>query len=199
MARTKKKSGVGGTILFVILLAVIVVGVYIMITTGEDNGKLEPDVKRTETEVLLDRDMEKDYPGTIREVVKVYCRLAKCLYNEEFDEEQVEALTRQLRHLYDEELLAENEEQLHFAGIKGDIAHYQSNKMSINSYTVDRASDIQYKTTDKGETAGINMYFTINENGSFTRSYQEFILRKDADGKWRILGWRQVAESDVSE
>lgn len=199
MAKTRKKSGVGGTVLFVILMAVIIVGVYIMITTGEDNGKLEPEVKQTETEMLLDRDMEKDYPGTVREVVKVYCRLTMCLYNEEFDEEQVEALTRQLRCLYDEELLAENDEQTHFAGIKGDIAHYQSNKMSINSYTVDRASDIQYKTSDSGETAGINMYFTINENGSFKRSYQEFILRKDTGGKWKILGWRQTAESDVSE
>ena len=36
----------------------------------------------TEVQNILAKDMERNYPATVREVVRLYSRISKCYYNE---------------------------------------------------------------------------------------------------------------------
>ena len=107
----KSKMGIGGTILFVVLFVIVVVGIYLMITRNKNEGKLEPNVEVTEYSNLKQRNMITNYPQTAREVVKLYCRITKCLYNEDLSDSQVEELVDMLRMLYSTELLDEIRER----------------------------------------------------------------------------------------
>ena len=48
--------------------------------------------------------MENNYPKTVRDVIKLYTRYLKCLYNEKLSDEDIEALNKKMRELYCEKL-----------------------------------------------------------------------------------------------
>ena len=53
---------------------------------------------------ILDKDFENNYPGTPREVVKLYSRITTCIYNQAGEEDR-RKLVEKMRQLFDEELL----------------------------------------------------------------------------------------------
>ena len=58
--------------------------------------------------------------------------------------------------------------------------------------TVSESNEIEYKTVKKRECAYVTASYFVREGKSFTRTYQEYILRKDGKGNWKILGYHQV-------
>ena len=194
MADKEKKTGVLGTVVFVILLAAVVIGVYLTLNRNDDNGKLEADVEISEVNTLMSRDLTTDYPATAREVMKLYCRITQCLYSEELEDDEIAALVDQIRALYADDLLAENDRDTMLGLARGEIKHYRSNNMVINSYNVAESAEIVYYRTSKPYRAVINIYFTVKQDTAFTRAYEEFVLVEGDDGRWKILGWRQTEE-----
>lgn len=163
--------------------------------------KQEPKEKEPKTEVgkLLKRDIKGNYPGTPREVLKLYGRITKCLYSDEMNQEEQEQLTLQLRLLYDDELLENNPEKEHISNLSGDVKSYIENKQKITGYEAGLASDIEYKTIDSREYAILNLYFIIQQSGKqkqFTKSNEEFLLRKDKDNQWKIVHWKLIEEEE---
>lgn len=197
----KKKNGVLGTVIFLVILAAVVVGGFFYITGKKDPGKTEIAVNRTEKDILLDRTLTgKDYPATPREVLKLYCRLTKCIYNDELTDEEIRSLMRQIRKLYSAELLDANSEEEMYQYLLGEVKHYHDNKMSIHGYTVDAASRMRTINDSNGKHSVMNLYFTIREGNSFTKAYEEFALKEDeADGTWKIMGWRATDTTDISD
>lgn len=191
----KKKAGVGGTIFIVIMAAAVILGFYMMLTRNKDKGTLEADVDISEASTLIARDLKKDYPGTAREVMKLYCRITQCLYSDELSDDQIEDLVDQIRGLYSDELLAANNREEMIGLARGEIKHYRSNNMTINSYNVCESADIVYYRTSKPYRAVLNIYFTIKTEDGFERAYEEFVLVEDeTDGHWKIMGWRMAEE-----
>jgi len=45
---------------------------------------------------VLSRDMQNDYPSTVKEVAKYYTEIQRCLYNEEYTEEELAQLRESL-------------------------------------------------------------------------------------------------------
>ena len=74
--------------------------------------------------------------------------------------------------------------------VRGEIAHYHSNNMTINSSNVDDASAFKHIRTAEGENIIINMYFTIKKPDGFDRAYEEFVMVQDDAGLWKIAGWK---------
>ncbi|MCR5684758.1 MAG: hypothetical protein K6G81_04955 [Lachnospiraceae bacterium] len=193
----KKSNGIAGTIIALILMAAIIIGFYLMITRDKREGKLEPNVEVSEASTLLARDLSKDYPQTPREVVKLYCRITKCLYNEELGDKQIEDMVGMLRELYSDELLAQNPADDMVGLVRGEIKHYQSSKMTINSYSIDDSGDIVYNRNIKPAQAVVNIYFTIKEEGVFNRAYEEIMLVEAEPNKWKIMGWRESKDTSL--
>jgi len=191
MATNKKKNGPLGTIIFMVLFAAVVIGIYFAITRGKNTDTKEIPAETSEADALIKKDLDWEYPATPREVLKLYCRITKCLYNDDLTDEQIKKLVSQVRNLYSFDLLENNAEDEQIAFIKGDRVEYKKDKKTIFSFAIDSASNIEYIDTKAGKTALIKMYFTIKAGANMDRSFEEFSLIRQDDGKWKIAAWRQ--------
>jgi hypothetical protein len=202
MATNKKKSGPIGTIVFMVLFAAVVIGIYFMITRGKDNKSTkEIPAETSEADTLIKKDLDWEYPATPREVLKLYCRITKCLYNDDLTDEQIKKLVSQVRNLYSFDLLENNAEDEQIAFIKGDRDEYKKAKKTIFNYAIDSAQNIEYIDTKAGKTAVIKMNFTLKAGANMDRAFEEFSLIQEDSGRWKIAAWRmsqnEVAIDDV--
>ena len=105
-----------------------------------------------------------------------------------------------MRELFDDELLASNPEKKHIESLKKDAESYHKEKKFISSYTVDKNSSVRKKTIDGKEYATLQASYLVQENNSgYTKTYEEFLLRADENGRWKIVGWEVVSGSGASE
>ena len=194
MAQTKKKSSLGATIVGILFGAVFIVGIYLTVTRGRQQNAIEADAEVSEANTLISRDLEKDYPATVREVMKYYCRITKCLYSDGVSEVQLTELTDKLRELYTDDLLAANDRTEMIGLIKTEIKNYEKAGSKIQSYNVAESGEIKYYRNETPQRAIINIYFTIKQekDHSFDRAYEEFVLVQDAKDRWKIMGWRMA-------
>ena len=152
----------------------------------------------TEVEKVLVKDLKKDYPKTPREVVKFYNRIVKCYYSEKLSDKEIEDMVDQMRYLLDEDLLMVNPRDEYYKSVVKDIEDYNSkNKRIVNTDVCD-SNDVTYIDDVKdGENevdklAYVNASYFINTDGQFTNTYQQFVLRQDDDGRWKILTFYEV-------
>lgn len=194
MAKADKKSSLVGTIIFVVLVAAVVIGIYMSVTRSKDSNAIEANVEVTEASTLISRDLKNNYPATVREVMKYYCRITQCLYSDELSDSEVEKLVDKIRELYSDELLKENDRDTMLGLARGEIKNYRSNKKTIQSYNVAESGEITYYRNETPARAVINIYFTIKEDNYYVRAYEEFVLVQDSNENWKILGWRLSEE-----
>ena len=140
-----KKSTVRVTVAFVVMI-VIVIGFYAYLS-GKSRAVAD-DVKMTQIQLVLSRDMQNDYPPTVKEVIKYYMDIQKCLYNEECTDEDVEQLGLRARELYDTELLENNEEEMNLQQLRAEVASFRSDEKKITSITVASSVNVDTFTED---------------------------------------------------
>lgn len=174
----------------------LIIGGYFYLT-NKNSGKMEEDVELTEVQQLITKDLDKNYPATPREVVKLYNRIIACFYNNEYTDDELYGLGDQARKLFDAELLDNNPRDEYFQNLKKDISEYQEKDKTIASSAVDSSNDVQYKEVDGDDCAYVKASYFIKEGSSYSRTYQMYVLRKDEDGNWKILVFYQV-EGDSS-
>ncbi len=93
-----------GVIIAVVLVA-LVGGFYFYVSNiGKDND----DVVVSAVQNVLLRNLDNDYPATPKELVKYYGDITKCLYNENYSEEQLAQMADKMIALYDDELAENN-------------------------------------------------------------------------------------------
>lgn len=181
-----KKSTVRVTIVFAVLI-VIVVGFYAYLS-GKSRAAAD-DVKMTQIQIILGRDMQNDYPPTVKEVMKYYMDIQKCLYNEECTDEDVEQLGLRARELYDEELLENNEETMNLMQLKSEVASFRSDDKKIISVSVASSVNVDTFTEDGYEFARIQCSYTVLEKGRSNPTSTVYLLRRDGNRRWKIYGW----------
>ena len=179
-----KKNGLK-TIIIVVFCACLCVGYYFYLT--QKNSGKEKDL--SEVEMIISKDLSLSYPKTAREVVKFYSRIIKCFYDGGYTQEQLEKMTEQSRELMDEELKEKNTKEAYLEAVKEDIESYGKEKKSISSVNLERSSEVIYKTVKGRYCAYVDANYYLMSNKKAQRIKQTFILRKDDDNKWRILGF----------
>lgn len=175
------------TIIVVVICAAVCIA-YFYYLSNRDTGKEE---QLTEVEQVITKDLDKSYPQTAREVVKFYNRILQCYYNEEHTDKQLEQLTEQARALMDKELQEENPEKQFLAAVKADIEDYQEAERKITSISMDSTDEVDYKQVNGDECAYVDVSYFIKEKNASGRAAQTYVLRKDEDGNWKILGFYQ--------
>lgn len=190
------KTGTKGFTMVVLLLVIVGLAYYVHLSNRNRNQKEER--AKTEVEQLLQYDFENDYPKTVRETVKLHCRYMKCAYNKGFSDEELIVANQNIRKLFDEELLKFNTEQSQLTGLKDEIALYDENKQKFVSYSLSESSQIQYNEEAGQEYAKMKVGIVIKVGSSTLSGDEEYILRKDSQGYWKILGW-QVIKTDTTE
>lgn len=182
----------------IIVAAVCVVVLYYLISEGklESSGKSAAD--ESEVQKLLEKDIDTSYPETPAEVVKLYWRYSKCIYNNAGGEKNTKGLLKQIRKFYDTELLEGEgnswEEML--KQVKNEQAEYAKKKRTISTYVVQPNSTVQYADLEGKEGAAVMSGVLTKEKSKRSQVYEKFICRKDQDGKWRILGWKQTKDAN---
>ena len=194
--KIKKKKNTVVTVIVMIILGAGILAGYFFLLQKKDSENYESD-EQDEFEKLLLRDLDESYPATPREVVKLYSRMMKCYYNSGIREEKVEAMATQMRKLFDEELLEANPADVYMPELKEEIADYVANNRTITSYLVESAGNIVTWTSEEREYARVIANYTYKEDTQYYKVYEEFILRRDAAQRWKILGWRLAEKEDM--
>ena len=140
----------------------------------------------------MEYNFEENYPKTVRETMKMYCKFMKMAYSGECSEEDLYAINIQTRQMLDDELLANNTADHQLRAWKTDIMLYEEKKQKLIGYTLEEASQIQYNTENKTEYAKTTVALSFKVGMDTGTMEQEYLLRKDDQGRWKILGWQAV-------
>lgn len=182
----------------VICMVAIVVGYYYYLSHKNASVNAEEGVNLTEVESILAKDFTDDYPVTPRSVVKWYNRIITAYYAEDYSDEEFMELADQARMLLDEELLSYNPRENYLLSLIAEIEDYNNRNKVIVSSSVCDTSEVEYATVNGYECAYVSAYYFVREGSTYTRTYEDYCLRKDSDGKWKILTW-QLSEKDDSD
>lgn len=195
------KKGTKAFTLVIFIVALFALGLYTYVT-NEASGKQDV-TPASEKDILLTYDMTDNYPKTVRETVKLHCRYLKYIYNEgwseDFTEDDLFVMNQKIRQLFDEELLEMNSPERQLQALKSEMDLYEVNKQKMISYTLAEASQIEYNTDDDVEYAKMRVTIVMRVDSASLSADEEYILRKDAEGKWRILGWQAIQQNKANE
>lgn len=175
-----------------VLIAVVVVGLvagFYYYLTNRTPRSVEDMTEVDEVTSVLSKNLDSDYPGTPREVVKFYNRVIRCLYNEEYSDEEFTKLLGQLRGLMDVELLEENPQDVFFSNMQADVEVFREMDKTLNTSTVCDSDEVILQTVEGRECAYVSSSYFVRSPKAYTRSNQQYVLRKDDEGNWRILGF----------
>ena len=187
-----KGSKIVKIVMSAVVLAALVLGYYFYLGHKTRKQEAEEVVQVTAVQSVLMKDLERSYPPTPKEVMKYYCEITKCFYNEEYSEEELLELAVKIQELYDEELVANKSQEDYLNDLKADIANMKKNQYTVASYDISASTDVERFVENDRSCARMYCTFNLKQAGTTgTRATMEqFVLREDADGHWKILGWK---------
>lgn len=189
-----KRSGKIGLIVFGVILIAVVVG-YALRLNHKSKTDAERVVESTAVQKVLQRDLERNYPPTEKEVVKYYAEITKCFYNEEYTDEELEQMAVKIQGLYDDELIANKSQEDYMADLRNEIADMKQNNYTISGYVLSSSVDVENFTENGYSCARLYCTFNVKQSANGTaHSMEQFVLRKDDEGHWKILGWELVED-----
>lgn len=179
------------TVRWTIILTVVIVGVVALYTFLLNRSRNYADKQKLSTvQLVLSRNLENDYPPSVKEVIKYYTEIEKCFYNEEYTDEELEALGMRARELYDDELLAANEVGTYLQKLKTDINVFKVNKRRMTAANVGSSTSVFSFEEDGFQFARIYCGYTFLENNRNSINVGvKYLLRQDENKRWKIYGW----------
>ncbi|MDE5933713.1 MAG: hypothetical protein K2H40_14690 [Lachnospiraceae bacterium] len=183
----KKSSGIK-IIIIGVVLAVLVVGYYFYLSNKTQKTEEEV-VESTQVQVVLMRDLEKNYPPTPKEVLKYFNEISMCFYNEKYTDEELNQLAVKIQGIYDTELVANKTQEQYIEDLKNDIVEMKSNDRSISSYQLPASTDVEFFSEGGDSCARMYCTYSIRQGTNMIQSRFVFVLRQDDDKHWKILGW----------
>jgi len=157
-----------------------------------------PEVETTAIQDVLLRNLETDYPATVREVIKYYNEIMSCYYSESPTDEELKDLADKALELYDTELVNFQSEEMYLADLKTEIAGFASSGTVLSHVALSSSTAVDYFTYNGRECAQIRCIYTMRQKTSMMTIKEIYVLRKDDNGRWKILGWTP-AEDETTE
>lgn len=184
----KKKVGI--TIVAILCIALICVGYYFL----KKEGAASENEALTKVQKITTLDLEKEYPETPREVVKLYNKIISAFHQEEYTQEELEKMCQVAYELMDDELQANNPFDSYLISVQADVELYEARKKEIVQTDVCDSNDVLYKTDSAtGEDlAYVSAAYFVREDKEYTNTYQMYVMVKDEDGKWKIKVYYQI-------
>lgn len=186
----------GRTIIVIAVLVALGLGYYYYLAnkdTKQDATDIAADT--SEVSVLISKDIMANYPESPKDVVNLYARITKAYYDTSLTDEQIEALGKQARLMFDDELKNTQTDADFYEKLKEDIGNYNSTKTRISSYVIQSAAKTKYSTFKDRQYASIALVYYLRQGDKLIDSPTKFTLRKDDDGHWKILFW-ELTEID---
>lgn len=186
MEKSSVSSAIIKSIVLVVLGAMIILGVYMMITRVKGKPAKDEDYQLTAVDEITTTNLDKNYPADARMVVELYGKIMRTMYRETYDENQQNKMITVLAGIMDDELLAN---QNNFPkSIKNEIKEKKDGDYSIVTYIV-QAKEPDVVKVDGKKMCTVECLFSLRKGTSHVPITYDFIMRQDEDGKWKILGW----------
>lgn len=187
-----KRSGII-TIIVIGLILVAVVAGYAINLNRRTKMTAEADTQATAVQKVLMRDLERNYPPTPKEVVKYFAEITQCFYNEDYTQEELNQLAEKIQGIYDTELIENKSQEDYLNDLSNEIADMKQGNYTISSYVLSASVDVEEFMENGYSCARLYCTFNVKQGtNSPTASMEQFILRKDGDGHWKIYGWDLV-------
>lgn len=172
------------------VLAVMVITVfalYYYLVNKVDRSS--PEVETTAVQDVLLRNLETDYPPTVREVIKYYNEIMNCYYKEKPTEEELKKLADKAMELYDAELINFQSEEQYLEDLKAEIDAYSATETVLSHVALSSSTAVDYYTYNGRECAQIRCIYTMRQKTQLMTIKEVYVLRRDDAGRWKILGW----------
>ena len=186
----RSKTGKGKIVLALVVILLIFLAVFYF-QINKNNSRKE-EIVLTDTQSAIQRDLSVNYPQTPKAVVRYYAELSKCMYNPDNSDKEIEQLAIQSRILLDEKLVAQQTDAQYIASLRSTISGFIQDKRKIISYTTSSSSEVEYATTELGETASLYCNYTMQKDSLNYIDTEQFLLRKNEEGRWKIVGWQSA-------
>lgn len=183
-------------VIVVVILLIALVGYYAFLANSKKEAKDAAKKEATITVVqqTLGRDLDRDYPGTPKEVIKYYNEIMRCFYNEECTEGDIEDLGQKARELYDEELLEANEIGPYMIQLREDIKEYKDKKRRITGFIVSSSINVERFEEDGFSFARLMCTYNVMEGEVNHPTKLVYLLREDDEKRWKIYGWEDATK-----
>ena len=182
------------TVIVVALILVAVVAGFAFSLNRRAKATAEAEAAQiTAVQNVLMKDLERSYPPTAKEVVKYFADITQCFYNEEYTDEELTQMAEKIQGIYDDELIANKSQEDYLNDLRDEIATMKDNNYTISSYVLSASVDVEEFVENGYSCARLYCTFNVKQGTKgTTRSMEEFVLRKDEDGHWKIYGWQLV-------
>ncbi len=180
------------------LVTIIIVFAYYQCSKVEKDNK---DKLTTTNEVtkITSRDLVLNYPSTPKAVVTYYSDIISVIYKINMTDDDIETVAKQMRRMFDEELLLLNTYDTYIENLKLDLEIYKEAERYISGYEVEDGYNIEYIKYQGKDYAKVNVLYYVREGGDLKYVYEEYTLREDEDGKWKILFWELCDSSSMEK
>lgn len=183
------------------VLAVMVITVfalyYYLVNKVERSA---PEVETTAVQDVLLKNLETDYPPTVREVIKYYNEIMNCYYKEKPTDAELEQLADKAMELYDTELVNFQSREMYLENLKTEIAAYAAADTVLSHVALSSSTAVDYYTYNGRECAQIRCIYTLRQKTQLMTIKEVYVLRKDDNGRWKILGWSSAEdETETAE
>lgn len=194
------RKGALKTTILMMVIVVIIISYYSYLSSRNEKAN---SVQNTEEKAieemsvvqeLLAMSAYKEYPSTPVQVVKYYNEITACYYNEYYSDDELIKLANLAQTLMDDELVANQTYDQYISKLKDDIATFKAGNITIYSSQVTPSTDVEYFTHNGDECAKLYCMYTLKSGTVYQSSREVYIMRKDADGHWKIFGFDMAVE-----
>ena len=201
MSMDKMTKKIMGAFAAILVIAALILAGYFMMNKQAEKKAEDSVLPTTEVGKLLAKDLETKYPETPTEVVKLYLRINRCMYNEDTSDKDMEAVLKQLRNLYDNELLQDekNTYENMLKKLKDDKKKRVDAGQTFLPSVVQKNNALEIVKMDGKDSTAVMTATTIKGKEETTKVYERFVCRRGDDGKWKILGWQQVTQAEAEK
>ena len=148
-------------------------------------------VTRDSLQRLIDFQGRCTAVGTtsVRTLESLYYIGIKLLHQPDLTEDQLFTLCGQMRALYSRELLESNPINDMLYRLEQEIELYKDEKISVSSFVIEPAEDVEYTVISDKKRANVEFHFTL-KGAKVNRLPEEIMLEEDDKREFKIIGWR---------
>ena len=98
-----------------------------------------------------------------------------------------------------DELAANNPKDTYKQSVTADAQSYKDQGITLAQTGVCDSNDVKYVTDNGSKIAYVKASYFMKEGNSYSKTYQEYVLRQDKEGCWRILTFYKIAADSDTE
>lgn len=175
------------------LALILVLGLtvyYFVVNKSNKDSEDSKEATVSAVDKMLSKDLEKNYPKSVREVVSNFISIQECYYNEDMEEDKLVQLAYQAMRLFDDKLVEANPFDKYYAELTKEIEQYKTEGKTLYRTILDKASEVEYSEIDGVKYAKINCIYYLKASKGTDKVTETYALRCDDEGNWKILGWQ---------